>query len=227
YQSFISHFLRSYTPEEERKFTEISDRLIEETNRRRKGEYYTPTAFVDYSQQMLDESLGSMWKREFTVWDSAWGTGNLTRDQNFNNLFASTINQSDLDMGNLYNQGSTKFQYDFLNDDVDEIHRITMPKMPQYLNDSLENPHDKILFYINHPYATGGNANRQTAKSKFDLAKSVIGEIMREEKLKVSEQLYAQFLFRIIQIKLQNNSDNIYIGIFSPTLFLTGTKYKE
>src|SRR5699024_10910734 len=67
----------------------------------------------------------------------------------------------------------------------------------------------------------------QTAKSKFDLAKSVIGEIMREEKLKVSEQLYAQFLFRIIQIKLQNNSDNIYIGIFSPTLFLTGTKYKE
>ncbi|MCK1977459.1 hypothetical protein LNK15_10365 [Jeotgalicoccus huakuii] len=227
YRSFISHFLRSYTPEEERKFTEISDRLIEETNRRKKGEYYTPTAFVDYSQKLLDECLGAMWKREFTVWDSAWGTGNLTRDQNFKNLFVSTINKSDLDMGNVYNQGSTKFQYDFLNDDVDEIHRITSPKMPQSLRDNLENPNEKILFYINPPYATGGNANSQTTESKLDLAKSVIAELMREEKLKVSEQLYAQFLFRIIQIKLQTDSENIYIGIFSPTLFLTGTKYKK
>lgn len=226
YKSFIIHFLRDYSPVEEKKFTEIADRLIEETNRRKQGAYFTPTAFVDYTHKLLAKNLGEMWNREFLVWDSAWGTGNLTRDEYFNNLYASTINQSELDTGILYNQGSVKFQYDFLNDDVDEVYRITQSKMPEELSQSLENKNKKILFYINPPYGTGGNANSSTAKSKKDLAKTEIADLMRENKLFVSEQLFAQFLFRIINIKLQSNNENIYIGLFAPTIFLTGSKYK-
>ena len=46
--SFFSYFEKEYSPEEKNKFTEISDRLIEDTKRRRSGEFYTPTLFTDY-----------------------------------------------------------------------------------------------------------------------------------------------------------------------------------
>src|SRR5699024_10180435 len=80
---------------------------------------------------------------------------------------------------------------------------------------------------LNPPYGTGGNANAQDVKSKFNLSKSVVAESMRRDKLKVSEQLYAQFLYKIIKIKQNFNLKNIYIGLFSPSLFLTGPKYKK
>lgn len=50
---------------------------------------------------------------------------------------------------------------------------------------------------------------------------------MREHHLKVQEQLYAQFLYRIIKMKTHLNLTNLYIGLFSPSLLLTGTKYNK
>ena len=47
FDSFFSYFNRNYTPQEKMRFTEISDRLIEDTNRRNKGEFYAPTLFGD------------------------------------------------------------------------------------------------------------------------------------------------------------------------------------
>lgn len=41
YKAFFSYFDRKYTPQEKDKFSEISDRLIEDTKRRFKGEFYT------------------------------------------------------------------------------------------------------------------------------------------------------------------------------------------
>ena len=40
------------------RFSEISDRLIEDTNRRNKGEFYTPTLFVDYAHDMISKEFG-------------------------------------------------------------------------------------------------------------------------------------------------------------------------
>lgn len=244
YNAFFRHFQQDYKPEERRKFTEIADRLIEETNRRKKGEYYTPTAFVQYADERLQKKVGYRWKDTHIVWDSAWGTGNLTRDFSIRKLFASTLNKTDLDMGMKYNrQAEQKFEYDFLNDDPSlfdnmallqvESHKDDEPteykkhfKMPQklmkYLSDSTQN----ILFFINPPYATGGNANSKEVKSKKDLGKTVVGNMMRSDKMIVSEQLYAQFLYRILLMKRHLDLNNVYIGLYSPTLFLTGSKYK-
>lgn len=76
YDSFFSHFEKEYSPEEKNKFTEISDRLIEDTKRRRSGEFYTPTLFTDYAHKILSEQLGEDWKEKYVVWDCCWGTGN-------------------------------------------------------------------------------------------------------------------------------------------------------
>lgn len=244
YAAFFSQFEQNYKPAERRKFTEIADRLIEDTNRRMKGEYYTPTAFVQYADERLQKNIGYRWKDTHVVWDSAWGTGNLTRDFSIRKLFASTINGTDLNMGKQYNAQGEKFQYDFLSDDPAlfdnmaslelEIHIDDDPvkykdyfklpkKLLQYLGDNKQN----ILFFINPPYGTGGNGNSKKVESKKDLSKTVVGEIMRTKKMKVSEQLYAQFLYRILLMKRYLNLENVYIGLYSPSLFLTGSKYDK
>lgn len=63
FNAFFSHYARKYSPVEKNKFAEISDRLIEDTNRRNKGEFYTPTLFVNYAHKMISEALGGcLWK---------------------------------------------------------------------------------------------------------------------------------------------------------------------
>lgn len=120
--SFFNYFERRYKPKEKEKFTEIADRLIEDTNRRFKGEFYTPTIWVDEAHKMISETFGEDWKEKYVIWDCAWGTGNLTRDYRFKELYCSTLNYSDIEIGKKYNQrGSTKFQYDFLNDDIELV----------------------------------------------------------------------------------------------------------
>lgn len=232
YQSFINHFKSEYSPSEVRKFTETADRLIQDISRRRNGEFYTPSAFVDYAYQRLSKILGSSWKDDCVVWDPAWGTGNLTRDAHFSKLFASTLNQSDLNMAAKYNQDAAKFQFDFLRDDLDfendTLFTNEYRKLPDELAEILINhPDTKFLFFLNPPYATAGNANAKSKKSKAGIATTPLRDEMKAKHLKVQEQLYAQFLYRIIKIKEKMNLTNVYIGLFSPSLLLTGSKFKE
>ena len=117
YLSFFKHFNKDYSPKEKMKFSEISDRLIEDTNRRNKGEFYTPTLFVDYAHKMISEALGDDWKDEYVVWDNCCGTKNLTRDYRFKELYCSTLENAELDISSRYNPEATSFQFDFLNDE--------------------------------------------------------------------------------------------------------------
>ena len=140
YNSFISNFSREYTPIEKRKFTEISDRLIEDTNRRNKGEFYTPKLFVDYAHKMIENYLGADWRNKFVVWDNACGTKNLTKDYHFNELYCSTLEMAELEMSSKYNANATSFQFDFLNDSLD--------KLPTNLKNALVQ-NKPIVFLIN------------------------------------------------------------------------------
>lgn len=70
YNSFFSYFNKNYTPQEKSNFSKISDRLIEDTNRRNKGEFYTPTSFVDKAHRMIEKALGEDWKEKYVVWDN-------------------------------------------------------------------------------------------------------------------------------------------------------------
>ena len=123
--SFFSHFEgETYTSAEKEHFTALVDRLVEDSVRRRKGEFFTPTLFVNEAHKYIEKAFGQDWREKYIVWDCCAGTANLTRDYKFKELYMSTVEQSDIDtidqMG--YNPDAIKFQYDFLNDGVgDEI----------------------------------------------------------------------------------------------------------
>lgn len=225
YKAFVSHFERNYKPREKEVFTSISDRLIEDTIRRFKGEFYTPTTWVDEAHLMISKQLGENWKEDYVVWDCAWGTGNLTRDYRFKKLYCSTLNDSDLDIGRKYNVEASKFQYDFLNDDIELIsgqellkdyYKLPVDLLKVLLEDK------PILFFINPPYATANNAGTKEGDHKEGVAQTKMNTIMKNEHMGyASQQLYAQFLYKILKIKQTFNLTNINIAVFSPTLYLT------
>lgn len=221
YKTFFKHFEKEYSPEDKNKFTEISDRLIEDTKRRRSGEFYTPTLFTDYAHKMLSEELGEDWKEKYVVWDCCWGTGNLTRDYRFKELYASTLEQAELNCGKRYNPEATKFVFDFLNDDINNLFGC---KLPPKLYEALEQ-NKPIVFFINPPYATAGIKGEE---SKKDCAKTKINKKMIANNIGgCSQNLYAQFLYRIKLIKEHFDLQNVCIGVFCPALFLTGSSYKN
>lgn len=216
FDSFFSYFNRNYTPQEKMRFSEISDRLIEDTNRRNKGEFYTPTLFVDYAHDMISKEFGEDWKEKYVVWDNCSGTKNLTRDYYFKELYCSTLEQAELDISKQYNKEATSFQFDFLNDSLD--------KLPKGLLEAFEQ-NKPIIFFMNPPYATTCNfGNKNKAEEGND---TIINCIMKENGMKrCSDNLYAQFIYRIMMIKEQYNLTDVHICLFSPTLFLTGSSFE-
>ena len=219
FKSFFSHFEGDvYSPKEKEGLTSLVDRLVEEETRRKKGEFFTPTAFVDLAHTYISNTFGEDWRERFVVWDNSCGTMNLTRDYKFKELYCSTLEQSDIDTANQmrYNLEATKFQYDFLNGDYDVL--------PEGLRNAIDGGKE-ILFLINPPYATASNMGTDD-----DHKEGVAKTKMNEEMLlngwgKSSSNLYTQFLYRIT--KFQEINKNIKIGIFCPPLFLSGSSFQS
>jgi len=217
FHSFFSHFEGDiYSPKEKEGLTALVDRLVEDTVRRNKGEFFTPTPFVDLAHRYIADVYGEDWKERFVVWDCAWGTGNLTRDYKFKELYVSTLEQSDIDtaeqMG--YNPEAVKFQYDFLNDPSE--------KLPQGLKDAIKSGKE-ILFLINPPYARSA-ANGTTNKVESGISDTVVGKAMKDDKWGAcSANIYAQFFYRIH--KVQQLNKNVKVGIFCQPNYLTGSTF--
>lgn len=217
YDSFFSYFNRNYTPQEKNRFAEISDRLIEDESRRRSGDFWTPTVLNDHAHKMMCEQFGDDWKEKYVVWDPCCGGKNMTRDYYFNELYCSTLFESELEIASNYNKEATSFKFDFLNQQLDEL--------PQNLRHALEQ--DKpIIFFMNPPYATANNFGAN-GTSKKGVAKTMINEVMLEDGIGACAQnLYAQFFYRCMMIKQYYNLTNCNIGIFCPTLYLAGPSWK-
>ena len=220
FKSFFGYFDRNYTPQEKTRMTAIADRLIEDYDRRMKGDFWTPTLFVDYAHRMLESELGEDWREKYVVWDNCWGSGNLTRDYHFNELYCSTLFQSELDIGANYNQEATKFQFDFLNEHIpgnnDTIQFDT--KIPKGLHNALLQ-NKPFVFLLNPPYGTANNMGA-TGTSKQGIANTKINKLMINDGIGAcSQNLYAQFIYGILRLKEVFNLDNCYIGLYSPALF--------
>lgn len=222
WKAFKSHFASTCTPREKARLAAISDRLIEDRNRRRKGEFYTPTEFVDYSHRMISEKLGDDWKDQYVVWDCACGTKNLTRDYRFKELYCSTLENAELDISKNYNPEATAFQFDFLND---ELKRISEGgKAPDGLIDALEA--DKpIMFYLNPPYKTVSYTNGGSdgiSKNSLINTEMAINDFGRSR-----QEVYAQFLYRIYDIKKKFKLNNCIIALFCKPKFLCGNTFDK
>ena len=213
FKSFFSYFQRNYTPQEKNNLTAIADRLIEDTDRRNNGDFWTPVLFTDYAHKMISEQLGEDWKEKFVVYDCCCGGKNLTRDYKFKELYCSTLFDSELKIGERYNKESISFQFDFLNDDLE--------KLPKGLIEAFEQ-NKPIVFFLNPPYATASNRNETSKEGVND---TLIRRQMREDKLGAgAENLQHQFLYRICKIKEKYNLTNCHIAIFSKPIYLSGDK---
>jgi len=213
FESFFAHFASSYSPSQKHKLAAVVDRIIEDTTRRKQGEFFTPAIWVDKAHEYIASVYGENWKNEYVVWDPAWGTGNLTRDYSFKELYVSTLNQSDIETANQmgYNTEATKFQYDFLNDDYE--------KLPQGLRSAIEQGR-QIIVLMNPPYAT--SSEMKLGNSKQGVGFTLVNTMMNEEKLdRSASQLYAQFIYKLTKMGKMN------ICLFSNPLFLTGQVFKE
>ncbi len=218
YTSFFEHFASSYSPSQKHKLAAIVDRIIEDTTRRKQGEFFTPTIWVDKAHEYIASVYGENWKNDYVVWDPAWGTGNLTRDYQFKELYVSTLNQSDIDTANQmgYNPEATKFQYDFLNDGYD--------KLPEGLRKAIEEGR-KIIVLMNPPYATStdlrNTANDNTLHKSGTSKTRVYEEMMGKGFGKGSEQLYTQFLYKLFIL------GGVNVAMFTKPLFISGPTFSS
>jgi hypothetical protein len=211
--SFFSHFASSYSPSQKHKLTAVVDRIVEDVTRRKQGEFFTPAIWVDKAHEYIASVYGDDWKEKYVVWDPAWGTGNLTRDYKFKELYASTLNQSDIDTANQmgYNPEAVKFQYDFLNDDYE--------KLPEGLRKAIEEGR-QIIVLMNPPYGSSTNLSYDS-KTKEGIAISKINKLMNNQKLgHCSQNLYSQFIYRTKFFGLD-------MCMFTPVIFYSGPTYKN
>lgn len=227
FKSFFGYFDRNYTPQETMRLNGIADRLIIDADRRNSGDFWTPTIFVDYAHDMISKALGDDWKEKYVVWDNCCGSLNLTRDYKFSELYCSTLYQSELNIGADYNPEATKFQFDFLNDEIagkNSLFGVHNDKLPKGLKDALlENK--PIVFFLNPPYATACN---QGETSKSGINDTMVRQQMIVDKLGCgAENLQHQFMYRIMQIKNEFNLTNVHIALFSKPIYLTGGKQAD
>ena len=201
------------------------DLLVPQDIRERKGSFFTPRQWVELSQKYLADTLGEDWQEEYTVWDPAAGTGNLLNGlTNKYNIWASTLDQQDVDvMRDRIRNGanlleSHVFQFDFLNDGFE--------KLPAELKAIIDDPErrQKLVVYMNPPYAEAGNARLPAGSSPgnkagvsnrsriWDENRSALGLGIRE--------LFAQFLARI-----HTEIPNCWIGEFSKLKILQSSAF--
>jgi hypothetical protein len=212
FESFFGHFSSSYTPSQKHKLAAVVDRIVEDTTRRKQGEFFTPAIWVDKAHEYITSVFGEDWKEKYVVWDPAWGTGNLTRDYKFKELYVSTLNQSDIDTANQmgYNAESVKFQYDFLNDDYE--------KLPVGLRNAIDEGKE-IIVLMNPPY---GTSSTSAGKHKEGTSKTKVNsDMIMDDMGRCSQQLYAQFLYKIMKM------GNLHLAMFTPPSFLSTVSFEN
>ena len=212
FASFFNQYAREYTPQERMNFTAIADRLLEDTTRRRQGAFFTPTKFVDFAHRMIEKELGENWRDEYVVYDCCCGSLNLTRDYRFKELYCSTLDKGELELGSRYNPEATKWQMDFLNDGDECFDRGLIRAFEE---------NKPIVFFINPPYGTACN---QYKANKTNSNNTVIRDEMNKEKFGGNENLQHQFMYRITKIVQKYHLTNAYFALFSNPIWLSGAK---
>lgn len=200
------------------------------------GEVYTPS----HISKLLFDTVNEVHKdfnKTDIVWDCCWGTGNLTKDFEFNRLYCSTLRGIDIRKHRQNNRNAEKFVYDFLNTDVNMLKSLhamasNVSTLPESLEEGLRQ-NQPVTFYINPPYVSS-SYGKNKAVEKDDVEEfgvdvaTGIKHIMEERNLgRDSKQLYVQFLYRIMLMKKAYNNSNIRIGLISPIAFLTLEYFKE
>jgi len=204
---------------------ERRDSLIPIDERSFKGAYYTPLNVVDKAYDKLGETLGENWQKNYIVWDMCCGVGNLeVKHSNPRNIYMSTLDSEDIDVMKATKTcvAATRFQYDYLNDDIDDFGNIDYSltnKVPQGLRQAIAEG-KKILILINPPYAESGEG--LGAGNKEGVAKTKVAATAMKEYGKASNELFTQFVARIaLEIPTAT------IAMFSKMKYINGSNFEK
>jgi hypothetical protein len=224
YRQFWAIYHRPPKKEYSNYLLERRDTLIPIDERSFKGAYYTPLNVVDKAYDKLTETLGNNWQKDYIVWDMCCGVGNLeVKHSNPRNVYMSTLDQADVDVMHATRTcvAATRFQYDYLNDDITDTGTIDYSltnKVPQGLRDAIAKG-KKILVLINPPYAEA--ANNLGNEGKTDVATTGLSKTMKEYGY-ASRELFVQFLVRI-SIEIPNAT----VGMFSTLKYVNAPNFEK
>jgi len=224
YRQFWAIYHRPPKQEFRNYLLERRDSLIPLDERSFKGAYYTPLNVVDKAYDKLTETLGPNWQREYIVWDMCCGVGNLeVKHSNPRNIYMSTLDAADVDvmLATKTCVAATRFQYDYLNDDINDFGQIDYSltnKVPQGLRDAITQG-KKILVLINPPYAEA--ANSQGNEGKTDVATTRVGERLGDYGY-ATRELFTQFLVRI-----SKEVPNATLAMFSKLKYVNGPNFEK
>ena len=206
------------------------DRLTDETMRRFHGEFFTPLKFAKKALDYIEKTIGDEWWKcgEYRLWDMAAGTGNLEYylpQDALKYCYLSTLYNEDVEHLEKLFPDAFNFQYDYLNDDIENLFANKAGfnfdynwKLPEKLRNDLNNPKIKWIILINPPFATAQKAGTNHGDSKEGVSDTKIRNIMHKENLgEVSRELFSQFLYRI---KNEFLGKNAFLGLFSKIKYL-------
>jgi hypothetical protein len=209
------------------------DSLIPLDERSFKGAYYTPLKVVDKAYDLLAKTLGKNWQQKYIVWDMCCGVGNLeVKHSNHRHIFMSTLDQADLNVMKASKTcvAATHFQYDYLNDDIDDFGNIDysisnkLPKdLQQAIADAKAKKKDakKILVLMNPPYAEAANTLGNAGKT--DVANTRISALMGDSGYGyASRELFVQFVARI-----QKEVPNAVLSMFSTLKYVNAPNFEQ
>ena len=179
------------------------------------GDFWTPNWLVDYAKKMIDDTIPN-WRDECVVYDFDPRIGNLISGLKIKNgLYTSSPSDERLNIIQHLNPNATVFNFDFLNDDIENLE-------PHLLRD-IKNGKKNFLFFSNPVYATA--CNHGSSSKTIDAKHTLMNKIMTKNKIgKCKENLLSQFIYRIIMLKEQFNI-NISIALFANPIFLSGGTY--
>lgn len=211
---------------------ERRDSLLPLDERSFKGAFYTPLHVVDKAYDLLAETLGKNWQEKYLVWDMCCGVGNLeVKHSNHRNIFMSTLDKADIDVMTASRTcvAATKFQYDYLNDDVTdsgEIDYSLTNKLPAELRQAIADAEagkpgaKKILVLMNPPYGETGSGVGKGDTNKKGIERSRINESM--DFGYASKELFVQFLARI-----SKEIPNATIAMFSTLKYVNAPNFEK
>ena len=208
---------------------ERRDSLIPLDERAFKGAFYTPLAVVDKAYDLLTETLGNNWQKEYVVWDMCCGVGNLeVKHSNPRNIYMSTLDQADVDVMRATKTcvAAERFQYDYLNDDIDDFGQIDYSltnKLPEGLRKAIKDG-KKLLVLINPPYAEAGSTDTiGGGKHKTDVATTKIGALMNQTNFGyAARELFIQFMARI-----EKELPNAVLAMFSTLKYVNAPNFEQ
>lgn len=209
------------------------DLLVPQDIREIKGSFYTPSKWVDLSQQYLANQFGDNWQDDYYIWDCAAGTGNLLANlTNKYRVWASTLDKADVDVMHdrikTMNEASVNgkgganllddhvFQFDFLNDSFDKL----PPKLKAIIDD--KNEREKLIIYINPPYAEASNIHTKTGtgSNRKGLSDSYVKTTYKDSLGRAGNELFAQFFARVVR-----EIPSCHLAVFSKLKILQGPNF--